>query len=219
VRTAPATPTASASTTPSASPAWWNGDDCGKVGCFGPQTPGTYASRGLEPTVIYTLADNWVNLQDWPVFFMLYPDTPANRALAVDGTYDGPYILVVPGPTLAPSACTAQPTSDEAEVTSAAFADYVASRNGITARASTPVTVSGLKGLQIDVAFEPAWDGCFKDMPSDAFSGQPDGIRYILLDKPAGGSLMISLVAPADFEAFAAEAMPVVESFIFALKQ
>jgi len=75
-----ASSTASASPLASASQAWDNETGpCGEVGCRGPQTPGTYTSRGLVPAVTYTLTSPWVQLRDWQTFFQLYPDTPENR--------------------------------------------------------------------------------------------------------------------------------------------
>jgi hypothetical protein len=213
-------PSPTASLAPSSTPGWKPGTECGDAGpldgCAGPLTPGTYTSTGLQPPVTYTLTTPWVNIGDWSPFFMLYPDTPENRALAAaNDPVTVPYILVVPRPTIHTGGCTGRAT--DVEVNAAGFADYLASREGVSVTDPIPVTVNGLSGLQVDVEFEPAWNRCFLDMPSDAFAGKPDGIRYIVLDRPNGGSVMISLVALTDFDRFVAAAMPVVETFRFDL--
>jgi hypothetical protein len=219
-----ASPSPVASLAPSPTPAWKAGDigtECGDSGplggCAGPLTAGTYTSRGLQPPVTYTLTIPWVNAGDWDAYFQLYPDTPQNRATMAQGGYP-PYILIMPRPRISPSACAGDTTPNPVEVDAAGFAEYVASREGIAVTDPIPVTVSGLSGLQVDVTFEPAWTGCFRDMPSDAFPGRPNGIRYIILDEPVDGSLMISLLSPpTDVDRFLGAAMPVVESFQFDL--
>jgi hypothetical protein len=217
-------PSSSASLAPSPTPAWKAGDigtECGDSGplggCAGPLTAGTYTSSGLQPPVTYTLTTPWVNAGDWDAYFQLYPDEPQHRATMAQGGYP-PYILIMPRPKISPSACAGDTTPNSDEVDAAGFAEYVASREGIAVTEPIPVTVSGLSGLQVDVTFEPAWTGCFRDMPSDAFPGRPNGIRYIILDDPDDGSLMISLVSPpTDFDRFVGAAMAVVESFRFDL--
>ena len=42
-----------------------------------------------------------------------------------------------------------------------------------------------------------------------------DRYRFVVLDKQGGGAIMIRIWAPADFDAFLAQAMPVVTSFRF----
>lgn len=228
---APATPSPSPSPstavgpTPTATPRW---DDpyigpCGETGCGGPLTAGTYTSTGLKPAVTYTLTSPWVNLRDWSAFFQLYPDTPANRALAAAGDY-APYILILPGPVMvSPSAACQEeittPLSDEIEVDAAGFAEYLASRDGLSVTEAIPVTVSGLIGKQIDVSVEPGWTGCLPGTPFGRTTAQTDGFRYLVLDTRNGDSLMIGLWAPTDFGSFLEGAMPIVESFQFDLSQ
>jgi len=223
--TAPGAPssatTQTSSPSPKASPtatAPW--DDprsatCGELGCGGPLKAGTYTSKSLNPAVTYTLTADWVNLRDGPDFFQLYPDTPANRVLAVAGQYP-PHILILPVTMVSPSAACAGPSlSDETEVDAARFVEFLTTRANLATTGPVPVTVGGLTGQQIDASIEPGWTGCLPGSPLSESLTQRDRIRYIVLDTPDAGSLMIRLRALTDFDAFFAEAMPIVESFAF----
>ena len=218
----PPTPTPTPPTTPSpeATPRWdaVGPNPCGQFGCGGPLTAGTYTSKALKPAVTYTLTTNWVNVRDWPEFFLLYPDTLANRAVAAAGDYP-PHILILPGPiTVSPSAtCVGDSPTDELEVNAAQFVEFVKTREHITTSDSIPVTLSGLTGTQIDVAIEPGWTGCIPGAPLGEALTPGDRVRFIVLDRPGGDSLMIRLRAPTNADALFAEAMPVVQSFQFDL--
>jgi hypothetical protein len=165
----------------------------------------------------YTLTTPWVNVRDWPDFFLLYPDTPANRALAAaEGSL--PYILVLTGQVnVSPSnACDwGETPSGQVAVDAAAFAEHLASRDSLSVTEPIPVTLSGLTGKQIDVGLEPGWTGCLPGTPLGEVAMQTDRLRFIVLDGPDGESLMIRLRAVTDFEAFVEAAMPIVESFEF----
>ncbi|HET9757435.1 MAG TPA: hypothetical protein VFP66_13085 [Candidatus Limnocylindrales bacterium] len=213
-------PTASPTASPTSTPPWDapRPGPCGERGCGGPLTAGTYTSKSLNPAVTYTLTADWVNLRDWPDFFQLYPDTPENRMLAAAAQYP-PHILILPATMVSPSAACAgeSPSSDETEVDAARFVEFLTTRENLAATGPVPVTVGGLTGQQIDASLEPGWTGCLPGAPLGESLTQRDRIRYIVLDTPDGGSLMIRLRAPTDFDAFVAEAMPIVESFEFDL--
>jgi hypothetical protein len=177
---------------------------------------GTYTSKSLKPAVTYTLTTDWVNLRDWPEFFQLYPDTPANRALAAADQYP-PHIVILPGPTrVSPSAACAEDSAlDKTEVDAARFVEFLTTRPNLATSGPVRVTVGGLTGQQIDASVEPGWTGCLPSALLGESLTQQDRIRYIVLDTPSGGSLMIRLRAQADSDTFLAEAMPVIESFEF----
>ena len=209
-------PTQSPSPSVAGTPAWDNNPQCGEKGCGGPQTAGTYTSRALKPAVTYTLTNDWVNVRDWPDFFMLYPDTPANRALAAVGDY-APYIVILPGPTkVSPSAaCAAGSVIDGTEVDAAQFVEFLTTRQNLATTEPERVTVAGLSGQQIDASVEPGWTGCLPGAPIGESLTQQDRVRFIVLDTTDRGTLMIRLRALADSATFFAEAMPVIESFEF----
>jgi len=225
----PVSPSPSPSVTPSVAPASaatppWDSistrSPCGLLGCGGPLTAGTYASKAFQPAVSYTLTDRWVNLRDWPEFFQLYPDTLASRALAAADKYP-PYILILPGPTkVSPSApCAGEGTvSDEVEVDAAGFTDFMASRQRLAVSEPVSLTLSELTGRQVDVGFKPGWTGCLPGTPIGMTHVQADRFRFIVLDTPDGKSLLIAVWSPTDFDTFLAAAMPVVQSFQFATR-
>lgn len=215
-----ATSAASGSPLASASQAWDNiSGPCGEVGCRGPQTPGTYTSRGLVPAVTYTLTTPWVQLRDWQTFFMLYPDTPENRRTASATGY-APYVLILPGATVSPGRRCAEQTSgrDDRAVDAGTFSSFLFGQPGLTVSPTVPVAIGGLEGSQVDVQVGADWSGCLPGTPLGEPSSVGQRYRFIVLDIPGGDSLMIRLAAapPADFDAFLAQAMPVVRSFVFA---
>jgi hypothetical protein len=200
-----------------ATPPWDDQPQCGDIGCGGPLTAGTYTSTGLQPPVTYTLTTPWVNVRDKRYFFVLYPDTPANRTLAAGGSIPR-YILILPDPAQVvwEEGCPDERASAALGVDAAGFAEHLASWDGLSVTEPVPVTLSGLSGQQIDVSLQPGWTGC---LPGSA-GGLPPAqtpFRFIVLDKPDGKTMMIVLVAQPDFDSFVAEAMPVVESFQFDL--
>lgn len=211
-RSSSPSPAQTATAVASATPPWDASgiDRCGTFGCGGPLTAGTYASRALNPPVTYTLTTKWVNVRDWPEFFQLYPDTLANRALAARGEYP-PYILILP----AGATCLGAPPTDVSAMNASQFVEFVETREGFTTSEPIPVTLSGLSGRQIDVEIEPGSTGCVPGAPIGEEPAPTDQVRFVVLDRPGGGSLVIRLRAPTDFDAFAEEAMPVVESFRF----
>ena len=225
---APAPPSPSASQTPSGTPSvapsashpWAASGPCCQIGCGGPQAAGTYTSRSLKPSVRYTLTTDWVNVRDWPDFFMLYPDTSTNRVLAVAG--DEPYVLILPRAEVSPTRGCVSLAADWVDVDAAGFAEYLAGLDHLTVSQPVTVTIGGLDGLQFDVQAEQGWSGCLPGQPLDETVAASDRYRFIILDRPAGGALFVRLRAPSlsaasAWEAFLAEAMPVVESFDFDL--
>ena len=160
----------------------------------------------------------WVNLRDFVGFFQLYPDTTANRALAADGQYT-PYILILNDPVISPSgSCPEYDATDQSKVDAAAFAGYIATRDDLVKTDPIPVTIGGLSGQQVDLGLTSDSTGCIPGAPSGEVPSAGDRYRVIILDRPDGGSLMIRLAAsPSDFDAFMADAMPVVNSFEFDL--
>jgi hypothetical protein len=202
-----------------ASPPWDSprAGPCGERGCGGPQTAGTYTSKSLKPAVTYTLTTDWINLRDWAEFFQLYPDTPTNRALAAAGQYPS-HILILPNTTVSASAaCASDSPSDSTDVDAAGFIEFMSTRKNLATTGPAPVTIGGLTGQQIDASIKPGWTGCLPGAPLGESLTEQDRVRYIVLDTPNDGALMIRLRTPTDFASFAAAAMPVVESMTFDL--
>ena len=151
-----------------------------------------------------------MNVRDWPDFFQLYPDAPANRAIAAAGRYT-PYILLLPN---AASGC-AEDASPRPIGNAAQFAQLIAADAGLDAGAAVPVTIGGLTGVEVDVSRASGYTGCVPGAPLGEPASVADRYRFVVLDKQGGGAIMIRIWAPADFDAFLAQAMPVVTSFRF----
>jgi hypothetical protein len=217
-------PSPSVASSPTPTPAWNRYPLCGSGDppCGGPLEAGTYTSQGFEVPVTYTLTTPWVNTSDWPDYFILYPDTPANRALNADpdavGNGGGPYILMTPTAVVSPSDACSENAPDATRVNANGFRDFLDSRDGLSVTGAGPgaITLSGLSGQQFDVDIAPGWTGCLPGINHEIPPTTTDHLRYIVLDR-GGDSLVITLWAPTKFQRFLSEAMPIVESFQFDL--
>jgi len=217
-------PTATASPTPivTATPTFNVGGQCGGAlsTCRGPLAPGTYTSRALDPVLTFTVPSGWYNKFDEPRSYGLEAGPNTSFELVRD--------LVV-----ARADCV-----EEAEpgvgTTAAAMVQALAARPGLDTTEPTPVTIGGLSGFSIDVTLSPTWTTpCpFSEgrptvptvMDPQALAGTglhwtadrvTDGSfdRYIILDLPAGGTVLIH---PGGPPSFVTKAMPVIQSFEFA---
>jgi hypothetical protein len=83
------------------------------------------------------------------------------------------------------------------------------------------VTIGGLSGRQIEIQLDPDWaPGCPLDADDPPTSDYSDvRNRLIVLDTPDGRTVGIAIGSTysSDYEAFLAEAMPIVESLQFDL--
>jgi hypothetical protein len=101
---------------------------------------------------------------------------------------------------------------------------------GVVTTQPVSITIDGHQGQWIDLRLDPAWKtGCGQDKPlveyllsGDASEGivgllGEDRHRVVLLDLGDGDLLGIRVGSgdPARFDAFAAEAMPIIQTFQF----
>jgi hypothetical protein len=177
--------------------------------------------------VTYTIPDGWVNVSDWPDYFMLIPDTPANRAAAASDEGSGTSILILTGGTDSSSrvGCDQPPPASPVAISPSEFADAIARREGLHVVGTAAVSVGGLDGRQVDVMLAEGWTGTCPDDPTtpseQLWPGVPvyagESHRLVVLDT-GGGTVIVHLLAPTpDFEPFVTAAMPIVESFEFDL--
>jgi hypothetical protein len=216
------TPRISPTPTPSPSTAgrpWWlAGTDgsCGEsselFGCAGELAAGTHTSGGFRPAITYTVPAGWVNYRDWADYYVIFPDTPATRAA---GGESSEHILVLPlgNPV---TDCSETPAgSQDAALVANAFAALDPERP--TPRA---ITIGSLSGQQVDLTVYPELP-----LPCPAASPPPvpaDGGHYRLIVLDTANvpvAVFVKARDAADFDAFAASAMPIVESMTFAVGQ
>jgi hypothetical protein len=223
--TPPATPLAQAT------PQWWavaETGPCGESGCGGILAPGTYTSRSLTRPLTYTVPTGWVNSRDWPDYFELTPDTPANRTAVAAGDRVSDIVILSGDPAIPVASADCQEGKAEPSVgTSAAeVTGALAAREGLTTSAPVPVTIRALSGSQLDLSVQQGWaricaldpDGPGVALTISQAVTAGNRVRLILLDTPRGGSIEIKLSSQiADFDSFVAAAMPIVDSFTFDL--
>ena len=204
--------------------------------CLGPVDAGTYSSQFFDPFVEtgadwrprfdvlnYTVPDGWTNVDDWPDFFRLRPTGAPDTTIIelvrdVVITKQGELCSEVPDPNLG--------------TTAEDISAWLATAPGVVASDVQAVQIGGLNGARVDVSLDPAWtDTCpwsegrpvhmlFTDRPdAEGFSWALEtGFRSRLyfLDVGPGRAILINAAATTDdFDAFAAQAAPVIESFVF----
>jgi hypothetical protein len=103
--------------------------------------------------------------------------------------------------------------------TAAEIVDGIVANEALSTSDPVDVTIGGLSGRQVDVQISPDWSGtCAPPQePQRHWMGQR--LRIIVLDRPVAGTIGIGIGSKyaADFEAFLAEAMPIIESWQFEL--
>jgi hypothetical protein len=170
----------------------------------------------------YTVAQDWVNQQDFPAFFSLVPpDQPDSTTIFIATD-----VVAVGGA----DACSQEPEPGVGRSAND-LASWIDTLDGVMSSGRQPTVVGGLSGWTMTVRVAPEWtatcpwsDGeparaVFTDStPGDGFHwGIPPGgaMRLWLLDLGDGRTLLIDYEAAtqAAFEDFQEEAVAVVESF------
>jgi hypothetical protein len=212
------TPSASPSTAASASavfPQWYTTTDSSGAGIL---PAGNATTRGFMPGSTVDVPAGWVNDIDTSEFYRLFPDTPANEAeFALS---EGPAQNVFMGIVDTPSIGICEGVGDTAGSTAAELVDSLVADEALVTSEPVDVTIGGLTGARVDAHLDPDWTGSCTDTGKPATKGAKDYRgRFIFLDRPSPGRVLIVVdsIHSADFEAFLAEAMPVVESWQFDL--
>ena len=180
---------------------------------------GSQTTRHFLAGSTFTVPEGWVNDGDYAPVYSLFPDTPANEAeyARLQGDRpEHPHADTVENNMFA--ICDATGLFQGA--TAAEVIDAVVANEALSATEPVDVTIGGLSGRQVDVQLSPDWTGrCplnADDPPNRDYTDARN--RLILLDSPHGGAIGIAIgsLYSSDFEAFLAEAMPIVESLHFA---
>jgi hypothetical protein len=217
--TATAEPSAELSAAPSpaaAFPTWYPPAAVADANGAGILAAGSHETVAFSPGFTLSVPEGWVNAYDEANYFTLFPDTPANQAqfVASDDPAQVVFMGVHPTPWFTCESLEDNRGASAADMVAAASADEV-----LAVSDAVDVTIGGLTGMQFDVQRNPDWTGT---CPGD--TELPQGVdpedertRAILLDVPGRGVLVLFLysMSSAEHEAFLAEAMPIVESFLF----
>jgi hypothetical protein len=215
--TATATPTTSRTPTPSVSavfPAWYtqHGDGAGIL------SAGSQTTRNLVPGASFAVPDGWVNDGDYAPAYYLFPDTPANEAeyglskqkaqeIVLATTVEDNMFAICDATGLFPGGTAAQ------------VIDALVANEALSTTQPVEVTIGGLSGRQVDVQLSPDWTSKCQLSADDppTYDYKDARSRVVMLDTPDGRTIGISISSrnSSDFDAFLAEAMPVVESFRF----
>ena len=212
-------PTATTSPTPivTATPSFNVEGPCGGAlsTCRGSLAAGTYTSRAMDPALTFTVPSGWYNKFDHVRSYGL--EAGPNTSLEVQRD------LVV-----ARADCVEAETEPGVGTTASAMVQALAARPGLVTTEPAPITIGGLSGFTIDITLSPDWT-----TPCPFSEGRPtvplvtdpqatpgtglhwtadpvtDGsfARFIILDLPGGGTVLIS---PGGSPSFVTAAMPVV---------
>ena len=207
---------ASPSTAPSARaefPSWYPQDSEGA----GILPAGSQTTRQFIAGTTFTVPDGWVNDGDYAPAYFLFPDTPANEAeYAISKGKAQEIILTDKVANNMLAICDATGLFQGA--TAAEVIDAVVANEALSTTEPVDVTVGGLSGRQIDLQLNPDWTGSCPVEPDNPTRDYLDErSRVIVLDTLDNRTIGIAIGSrySDDFEAFLADAMPIVESLDF----
>ena len=179
---------------------------------------GSQTTRRFLAGSTFTVPAGWVNDGDYAPVYTLFQDTPVNKAeyglsrqtaqniLMTDKVFHNMFAI-----------CDA--TGLFPAGLASVVVDAVVANEAFSATKPVEVTIGGLSGRQVDLRLSPAWTGsCALDPNDPPTKNYADArMRLTLLDTPAGGpiGIAVSSAHSSDFQAFLADAMPIVESLKF----
>jgi len=202
-------------------PAWYaDAEQARQSGGSGILPAGSQTTRVFIAGSTYTVPDGWVNDADNPLQYFLFPDTSANQdEYAVSRETAQDIILTSQVANNMGVICEATGTFQGS--TAARVIDWVTANEAFSTTEPVTVTIGGLSGLQVDLQLNPDWTGSCQPTPEDPPTSDYTDRRgrVIMLDPPVGSPIGIWIGSrhSADFDAFIAEAMPILESFQFNL--
>ena len=179
----------------------------------------------------YTVPAGWANSADFPEQFKLKPT--ADFALDRAGSPDGLHEIELHW-QYAANAQNAGCTSEELTSvprTVDGLVGWIRALPSLDAGAPSEITIHGLHGRWLDVGLSPSWKTSCpgETQPIAVFLTEAGNagdtyaivgnarVRLIFLDLGAGDILMVDVLSanPARFDSLVAQAMPIIESFIF----
>lgn len=217
---------------------WWKMGCTREENCLGLLDAGTYKSQFITPRldpgatwspfvggVTYTVPEGWANSSDWPDTFEL---VPAEELPPVDEANRRRNINVMRQPT---AMTQDRPCTDQVELGVGRTVDdlmaWLPTVPGLITTEPSPITIGGYAGQSMDIRLDPAWTATCEGDPdtSPVVTYLNPGIairgdqteRLILVDLGDGDVVAIGIWTrdQATFDAFAPEAMSIIESFTF----
>ena len=217
---------------------WWQMGCTVEENCLGLLDAGTYKSQFFTPRldqgdewspvvggVTYAVPEGWANSSDWPDAFEL---VPAEELPPVDEANRLRNVNVMRQPT---AMTQDRPCTDEVDPGVGRTVDdlmaWLPTVPGLITTEPTPITIDGYVGQSMDIRLDPAWTATCEGDPDTSpvvtylnpgmavRAGQT--ARLILLDLGDGDVVSVGIWTrdQATFDAFAPEAMSIIESFQF----
>lgn len=214
---------------------WWLAG-CPNELCLGELDAGTYQTQYIAPRLdpgvawqahvgglTYSVPEGWANSNDGPDSFEL---VPASEMPLVSETDRRRNIGVFRQPT---AMTQDRPCSDEVEPGVGRTVDdltvWLGTVNGLVSTEPTPISIDGRPGQSLDLRLDPSWTATCEGGTERLLTylnpglavGEDQRERLILLDLGDGDVVAVAIWArdQATFDAFAPEAMSVIDSFRF----
>ena len=178
----------------------------------------------------YTVPEGWANAGDWPASYTLKPQAGYDRY--GNDWSDEIDVFAIPAALVQNDTCSAQ---EDLTVGGSAteLVDWLTKHPGLVVTAPQPITIGGHQGQWMDVTVDPSVTKTCPDDPTSSImlyeaadsngSSYTWGIgkdreRHIILDLGDGDAaiIVVSTRDRADFDAFVAQAMPIIGTFRFA---
>ena len=211
--------------------------------CYGDLEAGTYKSREVDlrdeivegrtvpiayGALTFTVPDGWTHVADNATRFWLMPSAQYGRVH--DGVpLDGLWVF---GHPQAASQADVFPFEPQPGVglTPSDLMSFITSLPGVKTSNVQDVSINGRTGARVDIQLDPSWKKTCPwhgDDPIKPFLYVNTGVdgadlstrlRMVFLDIGHGDTVAVEIagVDPARWDALLAEAMPIVESFVFA---
>jgi hypothetical protein len=195
---------------------------------YGDLQPGRRDATRFRPfgstagRLTYTVSAGWVGIGMHAGLFALGRPSVSDRAAirVISNAY----------PSDQEVSCSVNQGAAGVGRTPAAMAAWLTTLPGLVVSTPTQATVGGLSGIVVDLSVAPGWTTtCDAGLYTFSYGGSDDAgwsnrlalqgtdlARYFLLDPGDGSTLVVAIEAQeADWNAFIADAMPVVQSFEF----
>ena len=179
----------------------------------------------------YTVPDGWAATSDFPREYFIEPaDWYTSSSHGFTRETRGIYVASHVVPFEDTGGCGPRPA---AALPAEAFATWIAEHPGLDAGEPRAITIGGRSGWMVDVTADDGWAGICSGAPTrttllfgEAGKTVADGRawgamvtaaeRYIFLELADQDLVLIEISATTDrFEALLADAMPIVQSFVF----